>query len=151
MKFSTWNFSVLIIMVIGLFGFKSVAFANQAALGFNLTNLNVTLESSNGNAVNDQQVIVEVMPKYPRQAGRDGKGGVITLGFTVTEAGEVEDIKVIHAEPTRIFNKVAKRALKKWKFKPKVVDGKSIKQTNLIQTFKFSIGPISINHSPNKD
>ena len=46
--------------------------------------------------------------------------------YTVTINGSIADIKIISADPPRIFNKAATRALLKWKYKPKVVDGKAV-------------------------
>ncbi len=59
--------------------------------------------------------IVRIEPKYPIQAARDGKEGWVRLSFTINEIGGVEDVEVIEAEPKRIFDKGARRALRKWK------------------------------------
>ena len=32
-------------------------------------------------------------------------------------------LKCLEAQPKRVFDKEARRALRKWKYKPKVVDG----------------------------
>jgi protein TonB len=73
--------------------------------------------------------IVRIEPKYPVQAARDGKEGWVILSFTIDELGGVTDVDVIDADPKRVFDREAKRALRKWKYKPKVVDGKPVKQT----------------------
>ncbi len=83
--------------------------------------------------------IVRIEPKYPIQAARDGKEGWVKLSFTINEIGGVEDVKVIEAQPKRIFNKEAKRALRKWKYKPKVVDGKPQKQFGLAVQLDFKM------------
>ena len=84
--------------------------------------------------------IVRIEPKYPIQAARDGKEGWVQLSFTINEVGGVEDVKVIAAQPKRVFDKEAKRALKKWKYKPKIVDGKPLKQVGLTVQLDFSMG-----------
>jgi len=55
------------------------------------------------------------------------------------EIGGVEDVKVIEAQPKRIFDKEARRALRKWKYKPKVVDGKAMKQPGLTVQLDFKM------------
>ena len=83
--------------------------------------------------------IVRINPKYPIQAARDGKEGWVKLSFTINEIGGVEDVKVIDAKPKRIFDKEAKRALRKWKYRPKVVDGKPVKQFNITVQLDFNM------------
>ena len=87
----------------------------------------------------DATPIVRIEPKYPIQAARDGKEGWVTLSFTINEIGGVEDVDVIEAEPKRIFDKEAKRALRKWKYKPKVVDGKAMRQPGLTVRLDFKM------------
>ena len=87
----------------------------------------------------DATPIVRIEPKYPIQAAHDGKEGWVTLSFTINEIGGVEDVNVIDAEPKRVFDKEAKRALRKWKYKPKVVDGKAMKQVGLTVRLDFNM------------
>lgn len=87
----------------------------------------------------DATPIVRIEPKYPIQAARDGKEGWVILSFTINEIGGVEDVKVVEAEPKRIFDKEARRALRKWKYKPKVVDGKPQRQPGLTVQLDFKM------------
>ncbi|MEW6991387.1 energy transducer TonB [Colwelliaceae bacterium 6441] len=87
----------------------------------------------------DATPIVRIQPKYPIQAARDGKEGWVKLSFTINEVGGVEDVTVIDAEPKRIFDKEAKRALRKWKYKPKVVDGKPLRRPGLTVQLDFKM------------
>lgn len=73
--------------------------------------------------------VVRMEPKYPVTAARDGIEGWVKLVFTIDAAGQVKDIQVIEAEPSRIFNREAKRALARWKYKPQLVDGKPTAKT----------------------
>ncbi|MBE1286688.1 MAG: TonB family protein [Alteromonadaceae bacterium] len=83
--------------------------------------------------------IVRIEPKYPVQAARDGKEGWVRLSFTINEVGGVEDVDVIEADPRRVFDREAKRALRKWKYKPKIVDGKPVKQPGMRVQLDFTL------------
>jgi protein TonB len=87
----------------------------------------------------DAAPIVRIEPKYPMQAQRNGTEGWVRLSFSINEMGGVEDIEVMDAQPKRVFDRAAKRALKRWKYKPKSVDGKTIKQTGLTIQLDFTM------------
>jgi len=88
----------------------------------------------------DAAPIVRIPPDYPPQASRDGKEGWVRLSFTINEVGGVEDVEVIDADPKRIFDRNAKRALRKWKYRPKIVDGVAQKQFGLEVQLDFKLG-----------
>ncbi|MET1254872.1 energy transducer TonB [Aliikangiella maris] len=67
--------------------------------------------------------IVKVAPIYPRRALSRGIEGYVIVEFTVTKQGSVRDPVVVEAEPEGIFNQAAVEAAKKFKYKPRVIDG----------------------------
>lgn len=87
----------------------------------------------------DATPIVRIEPRYPAQAARDGIEGWVELSFTIDEVGGVIDVDVIDSQPKRIFDREAKKALSKWKYKPKIVDGKPVKQPGLTVKLDFSL------------
>jgi TonB family protein len=79
-------------------------------------------------AVRDDMVVKSVTPEYPSKAQRRQIEGYVDLHFTTNEAGEVVDVSVAKAEPPDMFEEAAIRALKKWKFKPLIIDGEASSQ-----------------------
>ena len=83
-----------------------------------------------GAALSDMDAVplVRIAPEYPRRAAQLNLKGWVLLEFTVTTAGTTDDIRVVDSEPPRTFDKAAMRAVKKFKYRPKVVDGKPVVQ-----------------------
>lgn len=75
---------------------------------------------------NGAVAIVRVQPQYPAKAARNGIEGWVSLSFSIDPTGRVTNIKVVDSHPNRIFDQAAKRAMKKWKYKPQIKDGKAI-------------------------
>jgi len=72
--------------------------------------------------------LYRVQPRYPTKALRANKEGYVVLSFDINESGRVTNIQVVQAEPKRLFDREAKRALKKWKYKPMLVNGQAVSQ-----------------------
>lgn len=81
----------------------------------------------NVGAVADAEAILVygVQPIYPERAASRGLEGWVHLGFTVTPTGSVKDEYVI-ASSSKIFNRAAMKAIRKFKYKPKIVDGTAV-------------------------
>jgi len=84
--------------------------------------------------------LVRIEPRYPPRALSRGIEGWVQLEFTVSETGAVVDPQVIDCEPSSIFNRSAVRAVQRWKYKPKVVDGVPVPRTGVqvVLTFKIA-------------
>ena len=83
--------------------------------------------------------IIKVAPMYPRSAAQRGIEGFVVLEFTVTELGTVTDPVVINAEPPGIFNRAAMDAALKFKYKPKMVDGKAVAVPGVRNIIRFEL------------
>ncbi|EDY86540.1 TonB family protein [gamma proteobacterium HTCC5015] len=68
--------------------------------------------------------IVKVAPVYPRRAAQKGIEGYVVVEYTVNAQGAVENPVVIEADPPGIFNRAATQSALKYKYKPRIVDGK---------------------------
>lgn len=105
-----------------------------------LVKLNVDLGTGFGAFTDgDYLPIVKVQPIYPRRAQERGISGYVLLEFTVTELGTVEDVVVIEAEPKGYFERSAVRAARKFKYKPKVINGEAIRVPGVRNLITFEI------------
>ncbi|MEL0655820.1 energy transducer TonB [Pseudoalteromonas issachenkonii] len=87
----------------------------------------------------DATPIVRINPKYPTTAARDGIEGWVQLSFSISPTGEVIDPVVINAEPKRTFDREAIRAIKRWKYRPKVTEGVAQLQTGQTVQLDFKL------------
>lgn len=65
-------------------------------------------------------------PQYPYKAARRGIEGWVRVVFEVTETGSVDNVEVIESDPPGVFDNAAVQAVYRWRFKPRVVNGKAI-------------------------
>ena len=72
--------------------------------------------------------IVKVAPRCPREAQINGINGSVTMVLTVSANGRVSRVSISSFEPSRVFNTEAIKAVKRWQFKPKTIDGIAVEQ-----------------------
>lgn len=70
--------------------------------------------------------VLRVEPAYPRTAIVEGISGWVRLHFTVLPDGSVANVKVVGSSPAGVFDASAVRAVSKWRFKPRVIDGVAV-------------------------
>lgn len=87
----------------------------------------------------DARPIVRISPKYPIAAARDGIEGWVRLAFDINKLGEVVNVSVLNSHPKRTFDRAAKQALKKWKYKAKSVSGEYVFQANQTVQLDFTM------------
>ena len=83
--------------------------------------------------------IITEPPVYPRRAVDRGIEGWVIVEFTVTETGEVKDPRVVEAHPELIFNDAAIRAARKFRYKPRIVDGKPVSVAGVLHKITFRL------------
>lgn len=83
--------------------------------------------------------LVRVPPEYPQRAAQRGIEGWVELEFTISRAGTVKAPRVIGYEPSTVFNKAALRAIKKWKYNPKIEEGKAVEQPGIQVRLRFAL------------
>lgn len=82
--------------------------------------------------------LVRIAPRYPRRAARQRIEGWVEMEITINATGSVVTAAVTAAKPRRVFNRAALQAIKKWRFRPKVVDGKPVAR-NATQRIEFKL------------
>ncbi len=83
--------------------------------------------------------VVRVAPAYPRNAKMAKIQGYVTMAVTINPDGTVSDAEVIESNPPRLFDQAALTAMKRWKFRPKIVNGTPQAQ-RAKQTIEFKLG-----------
>lgn len=79
-----------------------------------------------------------VNPQYPNEARRAGISGWVKLDLTISPDGSVRAAKVVDAKPKTLFDAAAVTAALKWRFKPKVLDGRPV-EFHALQKIEFGL------------
>jgi protein TonB len=72
------------------------------------------------------EVMASVPPQYPADLRKAKIEGAVTIVFILDEAGRVEDPRVEQSSRSE-FERPALEALRKWRFKPGMKDGESVR------------------------
>jgi len=89
-------------------------------------------------AEGDYLPIVRVAPVYPARALSRGLEGYVDMSFTVTSAGTVTNPIVLFSTSS-LFERAATRAVLKFKYKPRVVDGIPVEVSGVKTRISFQI------------
>lgn len=87
----------------------------------------------------DPLPIMRVTPVYPSRASRRGVEGWVEIAFTITTTGATENLRVVAEDPPGVFGRAAMKAVRKWKYKPQVIDGKVQPRPNVRVMLKFEL------------
>ncbi len=83
--------------------------------------------------------IVRVTPQYPLRASERGIEGWVEVQFTISKLGTVKDPTVLNSKPSSIFDRAALKAIKKWKYNPKIEDGEPVERPGVKVRLKFEL------------
>lgn len=89
-------------------------------------------------AEGDYLPIVRVAPIYPARALSRGVEGYVDMSFTVTATGTVKD-PIVMFSTSSLFDRAATRAVLKFKYKPRVVDGQPVEVVGVKTRITFKI------------
>jgi protein TonB len=82
---------------------------------------------------------VRINPDYPRRAQERGIEGWVQFEFTITTSGTVKDVKVIDSEPKGLFEDAATKAILRWKYNPKVEEGRAVERRGVRVILRFDL------------
>lgn len=69
-------------------------------------------------AAQELRIVSAPAPRYPPDAFRAGTSGEVVVEITVGPDGSVSNARVVRATPTRVFDREAINAVRRWKFEP---------------------------------
>jgi protein TonB len=88
----------------------------------------------------DALPVVKVRPVYPARAQQQGIEGYVLVQFSIDALGRVADVQVIEAEPRGMFERAALKAVERFRYKPRVVNGEAttVNGVQHLVTFELS-------------
>ena len=97
--------------------------------------------TSLGTGGGDRDVVplVRVDPEYPPRARQRGIEGFVDIEFTIGPAGTVQDPKVIAARPPSVFERSALRAVRRWRYNPRIEDGVAVERPGVRVRLRFEL------------
>ena len=93
-------------------------------------------------AEGDVLPIVRIDPQWPREALVEGIEGYVIVEVLIAADGSVASAVVIESVPRRMFDRNVIRAVLKWKFKPRIVNGVPVER-RAIQRLDFNLDDLS--------
>jgi protein TonB len=82
---------------------------------------------------------IRVPPEYPQRAAQRGVEGYVILEFDITPQGEPFNIRVVEEEPQGYFGRAAERAVTRWKYAPKTVNGRQVVREDVRTRLTFNL------------
>jgi len=82
---------------------------------------------------------VRVNPEYPPAAITRSVEGWVRVQFSVTSIGTVRDAVVVDSEPGTVFDEAALKAIARWRYSPRVVNGDAVERVGLQTVIRFEL------------
>ncbi len=92
-----------------------------------------------GGGDRDVVPLVRIDPQYPPKAKQRRIEGWVEIEFTIGPAGTVDNPKVIGAHPPTVFERSALRAVRRWRYNAKIVDGVAVAQHGVRVRIRFKL------------
>lgn len=92
-----------------------------------------------GGTDSDIVPLVRVDPEYPPRARQQGIEGWVNLEFTISPVGTVQDARVMEASPAFVFDRAALKAVRRWRYNPKMEGGVAVARAGVQVRLRFEI------------
>ena len=101
-------------------------------------NFEAKVDIGNGfNPDRDAQPLVRIPPQYPDRCQKARmKTEIVVVEFDVTEQGQPVNPRVVNSTNT-CFNRASLRAVERWKYRPKIVDGEPTPRFGTRTNFRY--------------
>lgn len=93
-----------------------------------------------GGTDRDATPLVRIEPEYPMRMRQRGIEGAVGITFTIAKTGTVKDAVIDFSQPKGVFDKAALAAVRRWRYNPKIVDGKPVERPGQKVWFPFEMG-----------
>jgi protein TonB len=93
-----------------------------------------------GGGDSDVVPLVRVDPDYPPQAKQRRVEGYVDVEFTIGPAGTVEEARVIGSQPPLVFDEAALRAVRRWRYNPRIENGVAVSRPGVRVRIRFELG-----------
>ena len=103
-----------------------------------MQDMTAIIDAVNANRA-DAVPLVRVDPEYPPRARQRGIEGYVDLTFTIGPTGSVQQASVLGANPVGVFEEAALRAVKRWRYNPKVENGVPVARPGVKVRLRFTL------------
>lgn len=98
-----------------------------------------TAMGAGGGSDTDIVPLVRVDPEYPPRAQQQGIEGYVDVEFTISAVGTVKDPFVIGADPPFVFDRAALRAIRRWRYNPRIEAGSAVERSGVQVRLRFQM------------
>jgi protein TonB len=87
----------------------------------------------------DPVPLVRIAPDYPPSAVTTGTEGWVKVQFSITTTGSVRDAFVVEADPPRVFDDAALKAIARWRYQPRIQGGVPTERVGVQTLIRFDL------------
>lgn len=87
----------------------------------------------------DAQPLRRQPPGYPGRMAAGGIQGIALMRFDVDPRGRAQNVEVVFSAPHPDFGEAGQRAVRNWRYLPKLVDGEPVLREDVVTQFVFQL------------